>query len=136
MLGCAAEGLRWLAAGTVSAYLTVYMFGVVNHFNARQINSQEELDALVEKEAKELRLERARGIFRDYPEGAAYLDVDETPVIEVGGFSATDRTVRHELYHHYRGHTIEPNKGWRRKLDYLLRREPQAILYEAAGIKL
>ena len=51
--------------------------------------------------------------------------------VHVGGFEATRTIVKHELYHVKKHGECDFNN----KMDYFLRMEPQAILYQY-GIKV
>jgi len=64
---------------------------------------------------------------------------DETYEINVGGICARRSSIRHELYHIYRGH-LEPHwsdfNSLLSALTYSLIEEPQAIAYEIFGLKI
>jgi len=90
---------------------------------SKRIKSQKELDCIVKKESEKLGLENIKGLLCEKHEG--YFNSKEK-TIKVGGIEATRTIVKHELYH-------VKNHGscdFKDKVDYFLRLEPQAILYQ------
>jgi len=94
---------------------------------SKRIKSQEELDCIVKEESEKLGLENIKGVLCEKHEG--YFNSKEK-TIKVGGIEATRTIVKHELYH-VKNHG---NYDFKDKVNYYLKLEPQAILYQY-GIK-
>ena len=116
-----------------------------------KINSQEDLDRIVKEEARKLGIKKqfkaiyendaitTSDIFGVYG-GVAQRISDGTYEIRIGGYGRNRATVRHELYHIYRGHCDDCIKKSKNPLlnhiDRNFRREIQACVYQAFGLKL
>lgn len=124
-------------AGSGIVYLTT-LFGIQNFFGGiifhKRIESQKELENIVEKEAKELCLDSSiidsklcfGGFTQVQKRGLKYIikiNKDENPTVSF---------VRHELYHIYKG-DCEKKENMSR---YLFIEEPRAALYGCFKIKI
>ena len=100
---------------------------------SRKIRSQKELDCIVKEESEKLGLENIKGLLCEKHEG--YFN-SKKKTIKVGGIEATRTIVKHELYHiknHAKsnlGDKVNCLLDFGNKMDYFLRMEPQAILYQ------
>jgi len=130
----ATEGLKWLVLGGGS-YVALMLgseFLSTTLFH-KKIQSQKELDTIVEEEAHKLGLDPAiidaeyngmtDGVIKIC--GRYELDLQRE-------FYKTRSTVRHELYHIYRGDCEQELNA----LRYIFIQEPRAKIYELTGLKL
>jgi hypothetical protein len=138
IIGAVSEGAKWLALGGTSLYAGIMLSDPFSMLFSKRIGNQKELDEVIEKESGKLGLSGICGIYLDKPAGRA-AKFGRSNFIEMGGVGANRIGVRHELYHHYKGHTDLRNRPKNKsldKLEYWMKREPQACLYGATGIKL
>ena len=141
----------WYAGCLLSGFL-------MGHFS-RRINSEEELQELIDKEADKLGLNKRGLVGRlssyygagvvvcgmDYSdsdnpelvpsERIGEKDVEEANIILIGKILANRATVRHEVYHMAKGHCKDDVKTWRSNLKHYFLHEPAAILYSLTGIE-
>lgn len=106
-----------------------------------KINSQENLDKIIDQEVNKLGIKKVRGIFVNNSIGSAK-KIDEQAKeeyeyeLQIGGGLAKRSVVRHELYHIYRGHCeINVKNNFAGLLEYLVR-ETQASAYGCFGLKI
>ena len=100
---------------------------------SENIDSEEELNLILEEEIKKLGLEHVdiSAEFGDPPgwSGAAYEISEDRYFVSLGIFGRNTSTLRHELYHIKEGHTHD--SGF---LDYFFLEEPQAVIYSSLGL--
>jgi hypothetical protein len=116
--------------------LTTILAGlsIIGNWFSERIKSQEDLNRITEEETRKLGIKRSiRANFHESDRMDAIQYSDGTCEINIGGCTSTRSSVRHELYHIYRGH-LDGSKFMDK--DYFLRREPQAIIYEVFRIKI
>ena len=134
--------MKYGAIGIVGTYVAYNaMLAGLKSLNAlfyHKINTQEELDRIVDEEAKKLEMVQVKAVLHAQFEGLARKNnVDGSLEIHVGGFGARKSVVRHELYHLYKhSGRKRPKNPVLRELESMFREEPQAMLYEIFGIKL
>ena len=136
----AINGIKWLAAGG-GIYITTFLgLNVISNLFSERIRNQEDLDRIIAEEAKKLGMTRqVTSKFHNTYEAVARKLEDETYKIDIGGSGANRGDVRHELYHVHRGHCDDRKKienDFLNELDYLFRREPQAVAYQVFRLKL
>jgi hypothetical protein len=138
--GCVLKGVGWTALGGVAYIATLVGVHIISNRFTESIKSQEDLDRITLEEAKRLGIEEPiTAILLQRPEGVARLLDFQNHQIEIGGYEARRGTVRHELYHVYRGHTRYRRRkinGLLYSIDYWFRMEPQAIAYEVFRLKI
>ena len=114
------------ATGLISGLNTIF---------SEKIKSQEDLERIVSEEKAKLGIDKPikSTFFKNkFRLPRARKGENDGYEIEIGGFFSDRSTVRHELYHLFR-HVENGRKG---KLYYHLVEEPQAVAYEAFGLKL
>lgn len=125
-------GFEWLAiggGGFLVSYLGLHLASLMSNLLSHSINTNEELQSVVEKEARKLGIDlRISARLEDRLESEARELSDNSYEIVLGGFYATVSSVRHELFHIKRLATELDNSGG--LLNYLLKEEPRAIFYE------
>ncbi len=136
----ATEGMKWLVMGGGTYITTLAGLNGIPRLFSEKIDNQEELDRITSEEAQRLGLDKVvkAKFHKIWKEGARKKN-DGTYEINIGGFGARRTQVRHELYYIYRGHCDSRKRiksNTLNRLDYFLRREPQAIAYEVFGLKL
>lgn len=110
---------------------------IVNSCFSQRIQTVPELQDVVEKEAKKLGITKTLTATLCYGSSMSKKMLDGTYRVCVQGDDATHATVRHEVYHIYRGDCEwEGPETVQRDLWYFLVREPRAVLYETLRIKL
>lgn len=137
------------ALGTVSIYLAyASLLGSIaftSLFSSEKIRDQEDLERMVSEEAKKLNLKVPIQALLTNETYALCRKGDWGYEVEVGGSFSRRSVVRHELYHIFknvqRGDPEPPKKDrfWGKlseTLKYTFRDEPQAIAYQAFGLKL
>jgi len=134
------EGMKWLSIGGGTYIASLTILNTVPKLFSERINSQEDLDRVVDEEANKLSMTKSiTPKFHDFwIEASIKLDGGNYE-IDIGGFGARRSTVRHELYHIHGGHLEHPWKksnGFLRALNYIFREEPQAIVYGVFRLKL
>lgn len=147
ILDCATEGMKWLAMGGLSYIGMLAGSQAISAKYSQRIETQAELESIVEEEAQKLGLKkRVKAFLHDGLKASSdkirwYSEDGDFSYykIDVGGFQAKRSTVKHELYHIHKGH-FERRENIRSKilqeLAYLFKYEPQATLYELFGIKV
>ena len=110
--------------------------------NSQRITSQSQLEKLLREERKKLSdgnddfIIEAELVAQDV--GSSEKLKNGHYRIKMGGFVAKDSTLRHELYHIFDGHIDDaastPSKVLR-SLKYFFVHEPQAVAYQAFGIR-
>jgi len=134
------EGMKWLSIGGGTYIATLASLNGILRLFSEKISSQDDLDRITAEETEKLGMTRqvTPKFHENHEESARKLD-DGTYEINIGGFGARRTQVRHELYHVHRGHCDDRRRienGLINNLDYLFRREPQAIAYEVLKLKL
>ncbi|MAG37824.1 hypothetical protein CMI45_00345 [Candidatus Pacearchaeota archaeon] len=130
---------------------------VKSAFLSEKINSQSQLERVIDEEKEKLGLGSVevegklvdKGFQyegRDATKGIAAWAVkdwdDQYKIFLINGRGNTRDGVRHELYHLARGMEEPTGKGSNKstfnnwEADYLLSEEPQAVIYAATGLKL
>ena len=112
--------------------------GIIANVKSPKINSQAQLEQLVEIERKKIDPQNNYNIsatlfYRDKAKSIKAKEGDYQ--IGIGGFFANETTLRHELYHILDGH-CEMNPGFQQKLKYWFLDEPKARIYQITGLKL
>ena len=128
-------GFEWLVIGG-AGYIGLHVASLMSNLFSKSINTNEELQRIVEKEARKLGLGNIKisACLEDRLESEARELSDNSYEITIGGFYATISSVRHELSHVKRlAAGLDNNEGL---LSYLLKEEPRAILYEIFRVKL
>lgn len=107
-----------------------------------KINSQIELEQLVERERKKINPNNNCVVFpilSSENEARSYRMFNGWYVIDIGGKMAHESSLRHELYHILDGHcddVLKSKSNFQRELRYLFIYESQAAIYESTGLKL
>lgn len=142
MLEYAHEGMKWLSVG-VGAYFAMFLAdATIPPLFSEKIKNQRDLDRITAEESAKLGLDKpVEAYLEKSNEDDSRRFSDGTYEIRIGSgrSGATRSAVRHELYHIHKGHFDDPlHKRGRltRKLNYLLRQEPQAIAYGLFKLKL
>ena len=125
------EGSALLFIYGFSTYATIILLPLISSLFSRKINSQNELDKIIEEESQKLKLKGVKGILQETTKSFCCMK-NETPIIVVGGLGATRGAVKHELYHIFKG---DLNKKYS-EVRYWLLEEPRACLYDSFGIKI
>lgn len=134
--GYAIEGAKWAAAAGVITYTAVMLSNPASMVLSQKIKSQQELESVVKEEESKLGLNTVKCSFLGEPVATSYIDEANNLKIELGGAFATKSNVRHELYHHYKGDTLETEHNLKNNLKYWMVYEPRACLYQSTRIKL
>jgi hypothetical protein len=118
----------------ILASLSIKVVGNIHGLFSPKVHTQEQLEDIVAQERE--RLDMDKNIFIEsrlvpYTEGKARI-IDNHYVIEVGGYSATEAVVRHELYHVFDGHQDHPTNT----LVNLFWEEPRTDLYQMFRLDL
>jgi len=128
------EGMKWLAIGGgsyLAAMIGTEVFSTTLFH--KKIESQEQLDLIVDEEARKLGLDPLKIDTKYNGETDGSRKNGERYDLHLKGDSFSTRsTVRHELYHILR----DCDRGDPKLLNYLFVAEPRAKLYELTGIKL
>jgi|SRR3989338_10901740 len=137
----AREGMKWLILGGGSYIGALLVCQVYDCWPfQRKIESQEELNVVVQEEAEKLGLDSSKidAIYNGITNGVRKNEERWELQLE-GAWHSTRNAIRHELYHIAKGHCENRLINKNRLLDvldYLFREEPQATLYGTFGIKL
>ena len=130
------EGMKWLAVGGGS-YLGA-LVGSQAFFQTalfrKKIQSQEELDVIVDEEARKLNLDPTL-IDAKYNGESAFVSKngERYDLHLTGNWTSTRQTVKHELYHILK----DCSKGREATLPYyLFIAEPRATLYGCFNIRI
>ncbi len=140
ILNQTAQGILILGAGASAYVLSLCSLSALSQFFSRKIRNQEELNFAIREESKKLGLTKKviGKFYNEFRDSAGKIN-HHFYRIDVGGSLASKSSVRHELYHIYRGH-CEPEFQIKNKildsLNYYLKEEPQVIAYELFRIKL
>lgn len=128
------EGMKWLAIGGGS-YLSALAGSQAIFQTAlfrKRIQSQEELDAIVDEEARKLNLDPAKIDAKYNGEtDCARKNGERYDLHLEGDWNSTRQTVKHELYHILKD-CDRPNSA----LRYLFIEEPRATLYGCFNIRI
>ena len=146
---------EYFIGGTAAYFGSLILWDVLPNTFSKRIRSQEELEKIVDEEAKKLDLDTSNliiqlqekdvadanlfGYNREEDKILSYEEkegVEKVHLLRLGGQYATRHQVRHELYHVSK-HLQKPKaKNFISRLGYLFFREPSAILYSLIGVKL
>jgi len=124
-----------IISGGIVPFVIVPLVQVCGHICSKKINSQEELDSIVEKEAKKLDLDtnkiRAKYIPYKYGRSPTKKVCDKYHLYAREGITNSVIGIRHELYHILKD--CDRKKTWP---YYFFIAEPRAMIYSCFGIKL
>jgi len=137
------EGAKWLGIGGGSYMGALMGTSLIGLFYRDRITNTEQLEKILQEEKEKLGInEEVRGHLSEDFEGHVHYAQNDflggTPhIISIGGILARRNVVKHELYHIKKQHwNNRPKNSLLNMLDYLFRREPQAIAYGTFGLKL
>ncbi len=134
------------AISTILAANVIYFGGLIGtglvaNIVSPKITTQGKLEQLVKEERRKIdplnNDNISANIFLEKAASSRKLG-DRSYQIEMGGFFATETTLRHELYHILDGHcddNFELNPSLKNKLRYIYWHEPQARIYQITGLK-
>ncbi|MBU0894928.1 MAG: hypothetical protein KKF48_03440 [Nanoarchaeota archaeon] len=130
--GYLAKGLTWLSVGGGGYMVSLVGLGLA-HALSQEINSQTELEQVVNQEVSKLGLDRSKIKARFGENGIDYVvKKADKHLLNIGGSIVSTRaTVRHELYHILKGDT--EHKSF---LRTIFLEEPRACVYGLFKLKL
>jgi hypothetical protein len=135
------DGVKWvtICGGSYFTFLIGCHIYDILPFH-KKIKSQEQLEMLVYTEAKKLGLNSDNIYSKFNSKKIGVKMVNDNYCIHLkADYNSTKNTIRHELYHIFKGHCFDreniKNKLFN-QIDYYFRRELQATIYGTFGIKV